>query len=456
MRILLTNNTLASRAGSELYIRDIAMALLARGHQPIAYSRHLGDVAQELRKNSVVVVDDLAELHQPPDIIHAQHHLEAMTALTRYPHVPAVYVCHGWLPPEEAPINHPRIYRYIAVDELVKLRLVEECGVPDTMVRVHLNFVDLARFQQRRPLPLTAQRALAFSNYINDSNILPALRAACAHAGIQLDALGATVGNAVDTPETVLGEYDIVFAKGRAALEACAVGAAVIACDAAGIGEMVSTDSLKHFRDYNFGLRLLRNKVTVEAVAEQLERYNATDTSAVTDMVRADIGIDLAIEKLELEYRAAIEAHGQRDGYAPDAVEQEARAVSAYLRHGPLHGDFSKDQFARLNQQIGKYTSRVQLLEEEAQGLNTEIARFKNMGSELRRENESLQTDAQQLRSELASTLETANQKLAKLSLVNQVLGKRLRRIERSLTWRIRNRIVSVGWIKRLYRACFR
>lgn len=36
MRILLTNNTLGLRAGSELYVRDVALALLSRGHEPIA------------------------------------------------------------------------------------------------------------------------------------------------------------------------------------------------------------------------------------------------------------------------------------------------------------------------------------------------------------------------------------------------------------------------------------
>ena len=74
MRILLTNHRLASRTGTELYIRDIALELLARGHEPILYSRSLGPLAQALRAKSILVVDDLANLQTPPDIIHAQHH----------------------------------------------------------------------------------------------------------------------------------------------------------------------------------------------------------------------------------------------------------------------------------------------------------------------------------------------------------------------------------------------
>ena len=73
LRVLLTNNTLSARAGSELYVRDVATALLRAGHAPVAYSPVLGDVADELRAATVPVVDDLRLLTIPPDVIHGQH-----------------------------------------------------------------------------------------------------------------------------------------------------------------------------------------------------------------------------------------------------------------------------------------------------------------------------------------------------------------------------------------------
>ena len=48
LRVLITNNTAAMRAGSELYVLDLARALLRRGHQPVVYSTVLGDVAESL------------------------------------------------------------------------------------------------------------------------------------------------------------------------------------------------------------------------------------------------------------------------------------------------------------------------------------------------------------------------------------------------------------------------
>ena len=98
MRILLTNNSLAARAGSELYIRDLAVELMRRGHQPVAYSTYLGAVAGELRAATIPVIDRLESLGAPPDIIHGQHHYETLSALLRFPGIPALYYCHGWLP----------------------------------------------------------------------------------------------------------------------------------------------------------------------------------------------------------------------------------------------------------------------------------------------------------------------------------------------------------------------
>ena len=96
LRILITNTALDVRAGSELYVRDLATALLARGHTPIVYSPVLGDVAREIREATIPVVDDLAAIGTAPDVIHGHHHLETLTALLWFPGVPAVSMCHGW------------------------------------------------------------------------------------------------------------------------------------------------------------------------------------------------------------------------------------------------------------------------------------------------------------------------------------------------------------------------
>jgi len=69
LRILLTNYTLADRGGSDLYVRDVATALLERGRMPFVYSPLDGTVADELRLATIPVVDNLDGLGEVPNLI---------------------------------------------------------------------------------------------------------------------------------------------------------------------------------------------------------------------------------------------------------------------------------------------------------------------------------------------------------------------------------------------------
>lgn len=329
LTVLFTNNTLAHRAGSELYVRDVALGLLDRGHTPIAYSSHLGEVAEELRRATVPVVQDLALLGRAPDLIHGQHHVETMTALLHFPGVPAVSFCHGWLPWEEMPPRFPRIFRYVAVDHTCRDRLVCEQGIPEERVRLLFNFVDLKRFSPRPPLPPRPQRALVFSNYAAESNYLPIVRQACARAGLTLDVIGLGVGTTCPRPEEMLGSYDIVFAKAKAALEALAVGCAVILCDWAGMGPMVTRTDLDRLRPLNFGIRSMPRPVTEEALLGEIARYDPVEAALVTQHIRATAGRDAALDQLLGIYDEVLEAARRAPAFDRDA---EYPAAAAYLR----------------------------------------------------------------------------------------------------------------------------
>ena len=111
------------------------------------------------------VVDDLARLGSPPDVIHGHHHLETLIAALTFPETPIVHFCHGWVPWEEMPLRHPSVARYVAVDEVCLDRLVREEGVAPDSVEVLHNFVDLECFRPRAPLPPSPRRALVYSNY---------------------------------------------------------------------------------------------------------------------------------------------------------------------------------------------------------------------------------------------------------------------------------------------------
>ena len=201
LKVLLTNTHLVHRGGTELYIRDLATALLRMGHKPVVYSPRLGGVAEEIRTLTIPVVNTLDALVEPPDMIHGQHHLETMTALWRFPDTPALYVSHGFLPWQEAPPLFPRILQYVVVGVFGRERLTREFGIdPDRVTIVH-NFVDLKRFRPRIELPARPRSALLFGNWPSEA-YRDAVLQACADRSITLDLAGHGLGTATNRPET--------------------------------------------------------------------------------------------------------------------------------------------------------------------------------------------------------------------------------------------------------------
>src|SRR4029077_20583345 len=129
-----------------------------------------------------------------------------------------VNFCHGWLPWEEAPLCHPSIARYVAVDETCLDRLTTEHGIGREQIDVLLNFVDLNRFLPRGPLPARPRRALILSNGAEAHGYTQIIRQACERSGIHLEMAGTRLGRVVDRPEELLPGFDLVFAKARTAL----------------------------------------------------------------------------------------------------------------------------------------------------------------------------------------------------------------------------------------------
>jgi Glycosyltransferase Family 4 len=329
MRVLITNKSFRVRGGAELYVRDVAQALLDRGHLPIVYSTDGGPVADEIRALTVPVIQDLDALAEPPDVIHGQDHVQTMTALLRFPDVPAVFFCHGWTAWEAAAPRFPRLRRYVAIDEVCRDRLVHEHAIPPDRIRVVLNSVDLRRFRPRGPLPARPRRALSLSNYLTEATGLADLRTACARAGIALDALGLGVGQVCERPDRILGEYDLVFARGRTALEAMAVGAAVVVCGVRGLAGLVTTANLDELRARNFGVRTTRAPMSVDALGRELARYDAADAARVSERIRATAGLDATADAIVAVYEDVI---AEQRAAAPSDARAELRAAADYLR----------------------------------------------------------------------------------------------------------------------------
>jgi hypothetical protein len=329
LKVLIANATLATLTGTETYVRDLALGLLRKGHTPIVYAPELGPIAEELRRHTVAVVDNLNRVGTVPDIIHGNHNTELVTALLHFETVPSVFFCHSWTDWISAPPSHPRILAYVAVDETCSDRLVLENAVPQDRVHVRLHAADLERFTPREPLPEKPGRAVVFSNNANQWTHLNAVREACKSAGIELDVVGAGVNASALNPESLLSKYDLVFAKARCALEALTVGTAVILCDAVGSGPMVTTAEFDRLRRQNFGIRTLSQNLDAGLLLREIRRYDPKDAAEVSRRIRTTADLGSVVDDAVVLYREVIEEFRCRT--VSDPIE-ENHAVAEYLR----------------------------------------------------------------------------------------------------------------------------
>ncbi|MGD0338809.1 MAG: hypothetical protein ABSB78_08450 [Bacteroidota bacterium] len=304
MKILLATLELETYSGVPLYTRDIALELKRQGHTPEIYTIRKGKIAQELAAADIPVTDNPAQIEFQPDIIHGQHRVSTLIAVKQFRTTPALFVCHNhtfW--GDRAPF-HPRILLYMGVSLECMARLKGD-GVPENTISFLANFVDTHRFMPRSHLPKKPLRALVFSNYASDRTYVPAVREACLQAGLELDVVGMQA-NYVQNPEKILGNYDIVFAKAKAAIESMATGAAVILCDFTGVGPMVTTVEFDKLRMMNFGFQALTKSLDARNILAEIARYDPEDTIKVRDLIRKKANLEEAAINLISVYNSVI------------------------------------------------------------------------------------------------------------------------------------------------------
>ena len=287
---------------------DLACRLARLGHFPMIWTPRLRRfVGAPVLAAGIPLVSSLGDLPFVPDIIHGHHYLETIEALQRFPGVSAIHVCHSGYWWHDAPPRHPRIRRYVAVDEFCRERLSESGWINDSQIQVIRNAVDLNRHTPRPPLPPRPRRALVFSNYAGTGTHSEPVQEACRRLGIETEVIGSGAGKPCRDPERLLPGFDLVFAKARCALEAMATGCAVIVCDTSGLGTMVTSANVRELRRWNFGFRVLDRPLSPELIMEEIRRYDSRDAAQVSSYIREDAGLDNAVERYLGLYRIVLD-----------------------------------------------------------------------------------------------------------------------------------------------------
>ena len=328
MRLLFTNNTLDKPAGTELSILDYARALKTRGHEVTAFSRQQGELAERLNASEVKVIETLNETPWHPDVIHGHHEWETSLAALAFPNVPVISFCRGTVPWQETPCRAPNVKCWVGVDEACIRFLLDEFGIPEDRIHMILNGVDLDKFPVRPPLPSKLKRVLVFSNYAEEDNYLAQIREACDLEGIECRAIGSGVGEILSDPREVLAESDLVFAKGKAALEAVVSGCGLVVCDMKGLGEMVTTENFTKARALSFAYGAITDEITVEKVRSRFAEWNSKTCRETAELARESASLDVVIDRLETIYDSVLSEGG---GSNPGRMTETAKWATGFF-----------------------------------------------------------------------------------------------------------------------------
>lgn len=300
---MITNIGLGNYTGTETFVRDLALELSKMGCYPMIYTPRADGPANELINADIPVVSDLSKLPRKPHVIHGHHLIQTLQAATHFSKVPCLFVCHDRTAWHDIPPFLENIKAYVAVDLNCLERLLNEYQIPIAKTQVIHNWVDTNRFKWSHQLSLVPRKALVFSNYAGNDTHLQPIQKACDAINLPLDVIGHGVNRGTSQPEQYINGYDIVFAKAKCAIESIATGAAIILCDTRGLGGMVTTKNVAQFKDWNFGMKLLNQPITVERILNEISTYNAFDAKNVTEYVRTNCTLQQSVKKFLQLYK---------------------------------------------------------------------------------------------------------------------------------------------------------
>ncbi len=313
MKILITNFRLAERTASEGFVRDLALALHGLGHETCVFVSKKGALAKEVEESGIPVVSRPGDAPFKPDLIHGQYNLETIAALLSFPDRPAVYFSHGTRQWREHPPVHPRILSYLTLSSAGRGMLLE-MGIPGELCHCVPNLVDMERFATVRRLPEEPSRALFYDRGSGQGRHLDEIRQACQRCGIQLDVVGDLVGKSPTRPEVLLPGYDLVFASGRAALEALACGCAVVTVRDGQWGQLVTSANFEQMKEENFSPVTKGGSVSgsVESLVHELENWDWRSLAPVARRVREDLNAPVAAGRLAAIYENVLREDAER------------------------------------------------------------------------------------------------------------------------------------------------
>jgi Glycosyltransferase Family 4 len=308
--IAFSNYLIHKRSGTETFLLDVTSALSRRGHRCGIYTSRKGAMAGEFMRRGVPVWDRLDEITLRPDVLHCQHNLETIRLCHQFPQAPALFMVHGYVFWADETPRLPQIRCVATVSEYIRERVVRDTGLSVEQIPLIFNGADLNRFKPRPKLPERPKNLVLFCSNIMGRTHLDLAERVASRLGLKLEKIGPPFGKLIEAPEEVIGNFDLVLAVGRCAIEALCIGCAVIVIGSQGIGGLVTLENFSKFRRRNFGLSLLEHPLEEAILERAILSYNAEEAIEVGKLARERCDIERTVDDLLALYETLSERPG--------------------------------------------------------------------------------------------------------------------------------------------------
>lgn len=312
MRILLVNERLAKRTGTELAAWETGRALARRGYAVTLAALELGRLAQEIADEGIVSVAPLFSVPDRPDVIHLNQLTPHAEVVARFPGIPILLQWHTYVSSRFRIPDDGSISVVCGVTPTINREIALSTGrTPDALLG---NFVDLSRFALRgKPLPDVPRNWLLVGQQRGSRRLLPTVLRAAMNRRARLRLVGPRFFKRIPNFPAYAAECDLVIASGRCALESLAAGAGLIVGDSRGVGDFVTSENVKRYRTGNFSFSTFDQPMTYSSLLAAVDRYDPIAGSAASSWLRQDAGLEQGIVQFEQLYRLAIDRTQARD-----------------------------------------------------------------------------------------------------------------------------------------------
>lgn len=301
MRILIANNRLAKRTGTEIVTRDFALGLRARGHAVAVWTPRAGPFAEEVRAGGVPVFADLSAAPFAPDVLHVNQHEIAPALFAAFGQTPALLHVHVPGAPVHACAADMRFRALYGVSAEACHKLAAAAGRPADGILG--NFVDPALYAPRGPLPEKPGRWLIVAEKKHGLRHAAKIALLALKHRARLAAVGPRVRRLIDNVPAEAAKYDLVFASARCAIEAAAAGAGVVVTDYRGVAGLLGPGNARELLEGNFGAETFVRPATLAALDAAIGSWDPDAAAAGAAFIRAETGLARGLDRLEEIYR---------------------------------------------------------------------------------------------------------------------------------------------------------